>query len=141
MGSLCVYEKRFAESGFRVFERALHESRRRNQNYVSLGHLLVALAAEDGGSFKFHFAKLRAAHGLRADVVPSDQAVEQILKLSPKYDGKGVHVGAETIQFLRRAMTIAGSNGREKIEAADLLSAFLEVAPISYVRPNQGERL
>jgi ATP-dependent Clp protease ATP-binding subunit ClpA len=141
MNSLAVYQNKFAPSGFQVFERAIEESRRRNQNYVSLGHLLIALDAEDGGSFRYLVGKLRKDHGLTADLVPADKAVEKLMEWSPKYEGEGVRIGPETKNFLRRAIKIARSNQREKIEAADLLSAFLQIAPIPYVRPDQGVRL
>jgi hypothetical protein len=63
------------------------------------------------------------------------------MEWSPKYEGEGVRIGPETKNFLRRAIKIARSNQREKIEAADLLSAFLQIAPIPYVRPDQSVRL
>ena len=141
MNSLAVYQNKFAPSGFQVFERAIEEARRRNQNYVSLGHLLIALDADDRGSFRYLVGKLRADHGLTADLVPADKAVEKLMEWSPKYEGEGVRIGPETKNFLRRAIKIARSNQREKIEAADLLSAFLQIAPIPYVRPDQSVRL
>jgi ATP-dependent Clp protease ATP-binding subunit ClpA len=141
MNNLSVYQNKFAPSGCQVFERAIEESRRRKQNYVSLGHLLIALDAEDGVSFRYLVAKLRADHGLTADLVPADIAIEKLMEWSPKYEGEGVRIGPETKDFLRRAIKIARSNHREKIEAADLLSAFLEIAPIPYVRPDQRARL
>jgi ATP-dependent Clp protease ATP-binding subunit ClpA len=141
MKNLSVYQNKFAASGFQVFERAIQESQRRNQNYVSLGHLLIALDAEDGGSFRYLVAKLPADHGLTADLVPADKAIEKLMESSPKYEGEGVRIGPETKDFLRRAIKIARSNHREKIEAADLLSAFLQMAPIPYVRPDQSARL
>ena len=60
------------------------------------------------------------------------------MELSPKYEGEGVRIGPEAKKFLRSAMKIARSNQREKIEAADLLSAFLQMAPIPYVRSGQS---
>ena len=141
MNNRVVYQDKFAASGLKVFERAIEESRRRNQNYVSLGHLLIALDAEDGGSFRYIVGKLRADHGLTADSVPADRALEKLMEWSPKYEGAGVRIGPETKKFLRRAIKIAQSNQREKIEAADLLSAFLQIAPIPYVRPDQSARL
>ena len=141
MKNLSVYQNKFAASGFQVFERAIQESQRRNQNYVSLGHLLIALDAEDGGSFRYLVAKMRANHGLTADLVPADKAIETLMECSPKYEGEGVRIGPETKKFLRSAMKIARTNHREKIEAADLLSAFLQIAPIPYVRPDQSARL
>jgi ATP-dependent Clp protease ATP-binding subunit ClpA len=136
MNNLLVYQDKFATSGLKVFERALEESRRRNQNYVSLGHLLIALDAEDGGSFRYLVGKLRADHGLTADVVAAEKAVGKLMEWSPKYEGEGVRIGPETKDFLRRAVKIARSNQRQKIEAADLVSAFLQIAPIPYVRPD-----
>ncbi|MDX6306147.1 MAG: hypothetical protein QOI77_3116 [Blastocatellia bacterium] len=136
MNNLVVYQKKFAASGLRVFERALQESRRRKQNYVSLGHLLIALDVEDGGSFRYLVGKLRADHGLTADAIPAEQAVGKLMESSPKYEGEGVRIGPETKDFLRRAIKIARSNQRQKIEAADLVSAFLQIAPIPYVRPD-----
>jgi ATP-dependent Clp protease ATP-binding subunit ClpA len=141
MKNLSVYQNKFAASGFQVFERAIQESRRRKQNYVSLGHLLIALDAEDGGSFRYLVARSRADHGLTADLVPADKAIEKLMEWSPKYEGEGIRIGPETKKFLRSAMRIARSNHREKIEAADLLSAFVQIAPIPYVRPGQSVRL
>ena len=138
MNNLVVYQKKFAASGLRVFERAIEESQRRNQNYVSLGHLLIALDAEDGGSFRQHLQRLRALHDLETELQPFDKGIEKIMESMPKHEGKGVRIGPETKKFLRKAITIARCNQREKIEAADLLSTFLQMAPIPYVRPRQG---
>jgi ATP-dependent Clp protease ATP-binding subunit ClpA len=138
MKNLSVYRDRFADSGFRVFEHAVEESRLRNQNHVSLGHLLIALDAEDGGSFRHHLKRLRAQHNLESELIPFEKGIEKIMELSPKHQGAGVRIGPDTKQFLRKAMRIAELNGREKIEAADLLSAFLQMAPIPYVRPDQS---
>ena len=141
MNNLVVYQDKFAASGLRIFERAVEESRRLNQNYLSLAHLLIALEAEEDGSFRYLVGKLRRAHGLTADVVPVDRVVERLMEWSPRYEGKGVRVGPDTKQFLRKALRIARFNQREKIEAADLLSAFVEIAPIPFVRPDQRARI
>jgi hypothetical protein len=39
MINLGVYQDRFDESGLRIFEHAVEESRRRKQNHVSLGQI------------------------------------------------------------------------------------------------------
>jgi ATP-dependent Clp protease ATP-binding subunit ClpA len=140
MNKLAVYQKKFAISGFQVFERAIKEARRRSQNYVSLGHLLIALDAEDGGSFRHHLERVRSELDL-GDLPPFEEGIEKIMELGPKYDRDGVRIGPETRAFLKRAIKIAQSNQREKIEAADLLSAFLQIAPIPYVHPEQSVRL
>jgi hypothetical protein len=99
MNNLTVYQDKFAASGLKVFERAIEEARRRNQNYVSLGHLLIALDAKDGGSFRCLVGKLRADHGLTVDLVPADKALEKLMEWSPKYEGEGVRIGPETKNF------------------------------------------
>src|SRR5258708_40221512 len=107
MTNLVVYQDKFAASGLRVFDRAIEESRRRNQNYVSLGHLIIALDAEEGTSFRCLVGNLRADHGLTADLVPADKAVEKLMDWSPKYEGEGVRIGPETKNFMRKARKIA----------------------------------
>ncbi|HXM50770.1 MAG TPA: hypothetical protein VN956_23205 [Pyrinomonadaceae bacterium] len=91
MNHFVVYQDKFAVSGLKVFERAIAEARRRNQNYVSLGHLIIALDAEEGTSFRYLVGKLRADHGLTADLVPADKAVEKLMEWSPKYEGGSPH--------------------------------------------------
>ncbi len=140
MTSLEVYQSKFAESGLRVFEHAVKESRRREQNYVSLGHVLLALAAEDGGSFKHHLKKLRAAHKLETELIAAEVSADKILDYSPKHVGPGVRIGPDAKGFFRRALKTARLNGREKIEAADLLTAVLQMAPIPYTGPKRPER-
>jgi ATP-dependent Clp protease ATP-binding subunit ClpA len=137
MTNLGVYQERFDESGLRVFEYAVAESRRRKQNHVSLGHVLLAMAAEDGGTFKHHLKKMRAALQLEPESVAVEVRLDKILEYSPKYDGRGVRIGPDTIGFFRRAMKVARSNGREKIASADLLSTVLQLAPILYAGPKQ----
>jgi ATP-dependent Clp protease ATP-binding subunit ClpA len=140
MNNLVVYQDKFAASGLRVFERAIAESLRRHQNYVSLGHLLFALDAEDGVSFRAHLQRLRALHNLETDLQPFEIGIEKLMESMPRYEGEGVRIGPETKKFLRKALTIARCNQREKIEAADLLSTFLQMAPLPYVRPGQSGR-
>jgi hypothetical protein len=48
---LGAYKEKFAESGLRIFQRAVDEARRRNQNYVSIGHIIQAVALEDAAAF------------------------------------------------------------------------------------------
>jgi len=137
MNNLEVYRERFGESGWRVFDHALKESRRREQNYVSLAHVLLALVAEDKESFNHHLQKMRAALKLEDESVAAEVRLEKILDYSPKYDGQGVRIGPDAIGFFRRALKIARSNGREKIEVADLLSGVLQLAPIIYAGPQR----
>jgi len=142
MNNLGVYQDRFDESGLRIFDQAVEESRRREQHYVSLGHVLLAMAVADGGSFKHHLKTMRAALQLEPESVAVEVRLDKFLEYSPTYDGRGVRIGPDAIRFFRRAMKIARTNGREKIAAADLVSTVLQLAPILYTGPQQpGARL
>src|SRR5215210_5315979 len=51
MIDLGAYKDKFSESGQRILEHALGESRRRDQNYVSIEHILNALTSEESVMF------------------------------------------------------------------------------------------
>jgi ATP-dependent Clp protease ATP-binding subunit ClpA len=137
MTNLEVYQKKFTSSGWRVFEHAVEESRRRQQNYVSLGHILVALWAEDTGAFRSEVQRLRVGYTAEGESVASEVGAEKLLAFSPRHQGLGIRIGPDTIQFLRRAMAIARSEGRQKIEPADMVSTVLRIAPILYCGPQR----
>lgn len=47
MADIDAYKDRFSESGQRILEHAMDESKRRDQNYVTIGHILNALTDEE----------------------------------------------------------------------------------------------
>ena len=51
MADLGAYKDKFGDSGQRVLEHALDESRRRDQNFVSVEHILQALTVEEPDMF------------------------------------------------------------------------------------------
>ena len=51
MIDLGAYKDKFGDSGQRILEYALSESRRRDQNYVAVEHILKALADEEAELF------------------------------------------------------------------------------------------
>jgi ATP-dependent Clp protease ATP-binding subunit ClpA len=51
MTDLGAYKDKFSDSGKRVLENALEDSRRREQNYVAVEHILNALANEENELF------------------------------------------------------------------------------------------
>src|SRR5438445_13472429 len=51
MADLEAYRDKFGESGQRVLENALGESRRRDQNYIAVEHIIHALAREESELF------------------------------------------------------------------------------------------
>jgi ATP-dependent Clp protease ATP-binding subunit ClpA len=137
MTSLEVYQSKFAYTGWRVFESAVLESRRREQNYVSLGHILVALGAEESGTLNLELQKMRAAYTPPGESIAAEVSADKLLEYSPRHNGQGIRIGPDTKQFLRRALRIARSNGRQKIEAIDLVSTVLQIAPIVYSGPER----
>jgi ATP-dependent Clp protease ATP-binding subunit ClpA len=137
MINLGVYQDRFDESGLRIFEHAVEESRRRKQNHVSLGHVLLAMAAVDGDAFKHHLKTMRAALQLEPESVAVEVRLDKFLDYSPRYEGPGVRIGPDAIRIFRRAIKLARTNGREKIAADDLVSTVLQLAPILYTGPQQ----
>lgn len=137
MTNLEVYQNKFAYTGWRVFESAVNESRRREQNYVSLGHILVALGAEESGKLKLELQRMRAAYTRPGESIAAEVSADKLLEYSPKHNGPGVRIGPDAKGFLRQALRIARSNGRQKIEAIDLVSTVLQIAPIVYSGPKR----
>lgn len=135
MTNLEVYQSKFAYSGWRVFEYAVEEARRREQNYVSLGHILVALRAEENETLKLELPGMRAAYSRPGEPIAAEVSADKLLEYSPRHNGQGIRIGPDAKQFLRRALSIARANGRLKIEAADLVSTLLQIAPVVYSGP------
>ncbi len=119
MIELGVCKDRLAESELRVLGHAVEESHRHQQNYVAIGHLLQALAVEDAESF----AKQMRALGRESLVAAG--LLESIVAGSPQWRGKGVRLSGQVVSLFRHATRLARMSGREKIEAADLLSAVV----------------
>lgn len=115
MSSQSDYSDRFAESGLRVLESAMAEARRRQQNYVSLWHMLNALEIEDAASFQ----TLISGFGLNALLVK--EFIEKAMASAPAHAGRGIRIAPEVNSLLQEARSIAKLHRRERIEAADLL--------------------
>jgi len=122
MDRLGIYGERLAESGLRVFEYAVEESCRNRQNFVSLGHILKALATEDANAFA------NALHGSRAEPLLTGDLMEKMVAGGPDWYGRGVRISVQVISLFQRAKRIAQADRREKIEAADLFSALAQYA-------------
>lgn len=123
MVELGSYGDKFAESGLRVFEYAIEEIARRNQNYISLEHLLNALAVKEPASFN----SVMSGYGVN----PQDFKgyIEQSMISGSPHAARGIRIAPEVIQIFRRAQDVARANGRKKIESADLLTAFSQSIP------------
>jgi ATP-dependent Clp protease ATP-binding subunit ClpC len=118
MIDLGAYKDKFSESGQRILENALGESRRRDQNYVSVEHILNALATEESDLFD---ATMR---DLRLDPLAVKVLIEKRLEMSRQHVGKGFKIAPDTTDLFKRAMERARAQGRKTIEATDIFTAL-----------------
>lgn len=114
MTDLEAYKDKFSESGKRVLENALNESRRRDQNFVSIEHILFALAEEESELFN------STMRDLSIDPRSVRLSVEKRLENSRQHIGKGFRIAPETTELFKRSMDRARSQGRRVIEASDI---------------------
>ncbi len=114
MADIDAYKDKFSESGQRVLEVALDESRKRDQNYVATEHILHALANEEADLFN---ATMR---DLAVDPRSVKLLIEKRLDGSRQHTGKGFRIAPETTELFKKAMDRARSQGRRVIEARDI---------------------
>src|SRR5437588_265201 len=121
MADLEAYKDKFGESGQRVLQNALSESRRRDQNYIAVEHIISGLAKEEPDLFN---ATLRS---LSLDPVLVARAIDKRLDNTRQHVGKGFRIAPDTTDLFKRAMERARSRGRKTIEATaifDMLSKY-----------------
>ena len=150
MVDLGAYRDKFGESGQRVLENALGESRRRDQNYIAVEHIISALAKEEADLFN------STMRSLALDPASVTRAIDTRLDNARQHVGKGFRIAPDTTDLFKRAMERARSRGRKTIEATDIFdvlsnydSLFVEVlrnlgakpeAVVEHVRTNVNER-
>lgn len=110
-----AYKSKFSESGWRVFERSIEESRRAGQNYISVEGMLKAFASEESDIFD---ALLRDIH---IDVPKFKALLNERIKNIPRNTSDGVRIDPELNEVFKRAREIARANSREAIESMDIL--------------------
>src|SRR6266699_3960358 len=119
MVDLGAYKDKFGDSGQRVLEYALNESRRRDQNFVAVEHILEALINEEPDMFNSTMRELSL------DPVAVKIAIERRLQGSrQQHVGKGFRIGPDTTDLFKRAMERARTQGRKTIEATDIFEAL-----------------
>ena len=119
MADLGVYKDKFGDSGQRILEHALNESRRRDQNFVSVEHILLALTIEEPDMFNSAMRKLSL------DPIVVKMAIEKRLGNSRQsHVGKEFRIGPDTTDLLKQAMERARPQGRKTIEATDIFAAL-----------------
>ncbi|MDT5273000.1 MAG: ATP-dependent Clp protease ATP-binding subunit ClpC [Acidobacteriota bacterium] len=118
MTDLGAYKDKFGDSGQRILEHALSESRRRDQNYISIEHILDALSKEEADLFNQTMRDL--ALDPRAVLI----VIEKRLESSRQHVGKGFKIAPDTTDLFKRAMERARAQGRKVIEATDIFLAL-----------------
>src|SRR5437660_9690277 len=119
MVALGAYKDKFGDSGQRVLEYALNESRRRDQNFVAVEHNQDAQMNETPDTFN------SAMRELSLDPVAVKIAIERRLEVSrQQHVGKGFRIAPDTTDLFKRAMERARSHGRKTIEATDIFEAL-----------------
>src|SRR5687767_2955082 len=114
MADIDAYKDKFSESGRRVLETALDESKKRDQNYVAIEHVLHAVASEEDDLFT------STMRDLAVDPRSVKLLIEKRLDNGRQHTGKGFRIAPETTELFKRAMDRARSQGRRVIDASDL---------------------
>jgi ATP-dependent Clp protease ATP-binding subunit ClpA len=117
MASLETYRDRFAESGWQIFERAVEEARRREQNYLGVEHILYALVQVKAEYFS---SLLRSLSDNSDAITMLVKLIEERAANAPKHVGPGIRLATATIGLFKRTLARVRFNGRRRIEATDL---------------------
>src|SRR5215210_7088794 len=121
MVDLGTYKDRFGESGQRIFEHAMRESKRRDQNYVAVEHILHAFVTEEAELFN------ETMRDLALDPFAVRAQIERRLENTRfQHVGKGLRIAPDTIDLFKRAMERARAQGRKTIESTDLFMALAQ---------------
>ncbi len=114
MADIDAYKDKFSESGQRILETALDESKRRDQNYVSVEHILHAIVLEEDDLFS------TTMRDLAVDPRSVKLLIEKRIENGRQHTGKGFRIAPETTDLFKRSMDRARSQGRRVIEASDI---------------------
>ncbi|MEQ1763547.1 MAG: ATP-dependent Clp protease ATP-binding subunit, partial [Pyrinomonadaceae bacterium] len=114
MADIDAYKDKFSESGRRVLESALDETKRRDQNYVAIEHILHAVTREEDDLFT------STMRDLAVDPRSVKLLIEKRMEAGRQHTGKGFRIAPETTELFKRAMDRARSQGRRVIDASDL---------------------
>ncbi|MEO7539256.1 MAG: ATP-dependent Clp protease ATP-binding subunit [Pyrinomonadaceae bacterium] len=114
MADIDAYKDKFSESGQRILETALGESKKRDQNYVSIEHILHAIAFEEEDLFS------STMRDLSVDPRSVKLLIEKRMESGRQHSGKGFRIAPETTELFKRAMDRARSQGRRVIDGSDI---------------------
>src|SRR5262249_18414676 len=111
---------RFSESGNRVLNRAVEESRRRDHNFIGPEHIFSALAEIERPLFN------EVMQSLNIDPQTVLQAVDAQLGVSKQFVGTRLKVLDETKNIFNVAWARAKQRRRETIDSIDLFVAMFQ---------------
>jgi ATP-dependent Clp protease ATP-binding subunit ClpA len=114
MADIDAYKDKFSESGRRVLESALGESKKRDQNYIAIEHILHAIVNEEDELFT------STMRDLAVDPRSVKLLIEKRMASGRQHDGKGYKIAPETTELFKRAMDRARSQGRRVIDGSDI---------------------
>ena len=114
MADIDAYKDKFSESGQRILETALGESKKRDQNYVSIEHILHAITFEEEELFS------STMRDLSVDPRSVKLLIEKRMEDGRQHSGKGFRIAPETTELFKRAMDRSRSQGRRVIDASDI---------------------
>ena len=114
MADIDAYKDKFSESGRRILDAALDESKKRDQNYVAIEHILHAVTSEEDELFT------STMRDLAVDPRSVKLLIEKRLDGGRQHSGKGYRIAPETTELFKRAMDRARSQGRRSIDGSDL---------------------
>src|SRR5918993_313689 len=114
MADIDAYKDKFSDSGQRILENALGESKKRDQNYITIGHILNALTVEESDLFN------DTMRDLAIDPRTVKMLIEKRIENGRQHTGKGFRIAPETTDLFKRAMDRARSQGRRVIDASDI---------------------
>ncbi len=114
MADIDAYKDKFSDSGRRVLETALGESKKRDQNYVAIEHILHAVASEEDDLFS------STMRDLAVDPRSVKLLIEKRMEMGRQHSGKGFRIAPETTELFKRAMDRARSQGRRVIDGSDI---------------------
>ena len=109
MTDLGAYKDKFSDSGRRVLENALEDSRRRDQNFIAIEHILHALSNEEADLFN------GTMRDLSVDPRSVKLMIERRIEAVRPHVGKGYRIAPETTDLFKRAMDRARAQGRKRI--------------------------
>jgi ATP-dependent Clp protease ATP-binding subunit ClpA len=125
MFNLGPHADRFSDSGQQVIYRSAENARLRNQNFLSVEHILILLRDLEAELY----AEVMQSIGVAPESI-SELLEEELAKIEP-HGGKEMRTSDATKELFKIAMQLARSEGRQKIDSLDLfVSLFSDPASV-----------